>query len=184
MTQLTKWFAGLIGCGFIGTSVAKFIDEELKDSIELRFVCDEIRDNAEKLSHDLRTTPTVADNFDILISDGTIGLMIEAASQDAVRSYVPKALRSGKNVLIMSVGALADPRLYSEIVSLAREKGLRVFIPSGAVGGLDWIKAAAHAGLERVMITVRKPPAGLEGSPHVTRNRIDLRSIREPTQIY
>jgi aspartate dehydrogenase len=181
---LTKWFVGLVGCGFIGANVAKLIDEELKDSIELRFVYDEIKDKAEKLSHGLGTAPAVAYNPDILISDRAIGLIIEAASQDAVRSYVPKALRSGKNVLIMSVGALADTRLYDEIVSIAREKGLRVFIPSGAIGGLDWIKAAAQVGLEKVMITVRKPPAGLEGSPYVIKNRIDLRSIREPTQIY
>lgn len=181
---MTKWFAGLVGCGFIGASLAKFIDEELKDSIELRFVYDEIKDNAEKLSRSLRAAPTVADNPDALNSDRAIGLIIEAASQDVVRTFVPKALRSGKNVLIMSVGALADTRLYKEIVSIAQEKGLRVFIPSGAIGGLDWVKAAAQAGLERVMITVRKPPAGLEGSPYVIRNRIDLQSIREPTQIY
>jgi len=173
-----------LGCGFIGASIAKFIDENLKDTMELRFVYDEIRDRAEQLSGSLRTTPQVADTSDAIIMDRGIGLIIEAATQDAVRANVPKALRAGKNVLIMSVGALTDPKLYQEVTSIAREKGLRVFIPSGAIGGLDWIKAAAQAGLERVMITVRKPPAGLDSSPYVIKNRIDVHSLKEPTQIY
>jgi len=181
---LTKWIVGLLGCGFIGGSIAKFIDENLKDAMELRSVYDEIRDRAEQLSKNLRTAPKVADTSDVIISDRKISLLIEAATQDAVRANVPKALRSGKNVLIMSVGALTDRKLYSEVTSIAREKGLRVFIPSGAIGGLDWIKAATQAGLDRVMITVRKPPAGLDASPYVIKNKIDVYSPKEPTQIY
>jgi aspartate dehydrogenase len=150
----------------------------------LRTVYDEYREVATKLSQALTHHPTVAENFDTICNDGMINLVIEAASPAAAKKYVPQALRSGKNVLMMSVGALADTAMYEEIRSVAHSNNLKVYIPSGAIGGLDWIKAASNAGLNKVMITVRKPPRGLEGSPHVIKNKIDLSSIKEATQIY
>lgn len=175
---------GLVGCGFIGESIAKAIDKEMSDCIELVAIYDIVHEQAALLSKKLGCHPSVTGSLDTIISDAAIDLVIEAASQNAVRTVVPKAILAGKDVMMLSVGALADRELYQEIKETSKEKGTRVYIPSGAIGGLDWIKAASTVGLDRVMITVRKPPRGLEGAPHVVESEIDLKSIKEPTTIF
>jgi aspartate dehydrogenase len=175
---------GLIGCGFIGESIAKAIDRELESSVELVVIYDEIRERAVSLSRKLLVKPRIAGNFEEVISDPGVQLIIEAASQSAARTIAPKALASGKQVMIMSVGALADDKFREEIKNMASQMHVKVHIPSGAIGGLDWIKAASAAGLDQVTITSRKPPKALEGAPYVIKNKIDLTEIKCPTQIY
>jgi aspartate dehydrogenase len=174
----------LIGCGFIGQTLAKHIAEEMIGRVELKAVYDEKIEKATQLAQILDTRTNVAENFDAILSDDTIELVIEAASQFAAKSYVSRTLTAGKNVMVLSVGALADKQFYDRIVSIAREKRLRVYVPSGAIGGLDWIKAASRTGLQRVILTTRKPPKAFEGSPYVVRNNIDLSTIRYPLQLY
>jgi aspartate dehydrogenase len=183
-TQERKMMAAIIGCGFIGETLAKAIDKEMSDRMELVALYDQFKDRATQLSQALDARPKVVEDLSDIIFDKKVDLVIEAASQAAVKAHILKVLAAGKNVMIVSVGALADERLLSEVMATAREKKVKVYIPSGAIGGLDWIKAASDAGLEKVVITVRKPPLGLEGSPYVVKNRIDLHAIEKPTQIY
>jgi len=175
---------GLIGCGFIGQTIAKFIDTEMQDDMELSAVYDDVREYAVQISQALRKTPRVADLAESIVSDDSIQLIIEAASQKAAKLYVPKSLEAGKDVLLMSVGALADKMFLETILSTARRQKRRIYIPSGAIGGLDWIKAASQAGLSKVTITTRKPPLALDGSPYVVKHGINLSSIQTPKQIY
>lgn len=175
---------GLIGCGFIGESIAKAINEELENRIELAVIYDEIPEKAVSLSKKLSVKPRIAEDLEEVISDPSLQLIIEAASQSAARTIAPKAVASGKHVMVMSVGALADDKFQEEIKKMASEMHVKVYIPSGAIGGLDWIKAASTAGLNNVTITSRKPPKALEGAPYVVKNKIDLTEIKCPTQIY
>jgi aspartate dehydrogenase len=174
----------LIGCGFIGTSLAEFIEQEMKGSMELVAVYDEVKERATSLCRKLGIEPRIAENSDDIIHDSTVNLVIEAASQKAAKAIIPKALTTGKHVMIMSVGALADSKFYEEVEKMLRKSEAKICVPSGAIGGLDWIKAASTVGLQRVIITSRKPPKALEGAPYVVRNKIDLRAIEKPTQIY
>lgn len=176
--------AGLIGCGFIGETLANAIDKEMRGYIELRVIYDLIRERAESLSGRLSVAPRIAQGLGDIVSDPEIELVLEAASQEVAKTIVPEALAAGKHVMIMSVGALADIRLYDKIRETSARTKTRVHIPSGAIGGLDWIKAASTVGLDKVTITSRKPPKALEGAPYVVRNNVDLESIKEPTQIY
>lgn len=174
----------LVGCGFIGASLAKAIEKEMTEHMKLATIHDEIRGKAASLAKDLRAKPSVAENVDSIIGDDEIELVIEAASQTAAKTIVPKALTAGKHVMVMSVGALADDAFRREVESIAKRQNAKLYIPSGAIGGLDWIKAASSVGLDKVTITTRKPPKALEGAPYVVRNRIDLNAIDRPTQIY
>jgi len=88
-------------------------------------------------------------------------LVVEAASQEAVREYAIRILSSGKHLMIMSVGALADDALFREMKKIAREKNLRIYIPSGAIVGLDGINAAKLIQIDSVEITTRKNPETL-----------------------
>lgn len=111
-------------------------------------------------------------------------LVIEAASQQAVRQYAVPLLESGVDLLLMSVGALADPALLTEIAETARRVGRRVYLPSGAIGGLDVLRAARIGGLEEVTLITSKPPQALAGAPFFTEHPIDLAAIQERTVIF
>ena len=68
---------------------------------------------------------------------------------------------AGKDVVVLSVGALADPAFRKELRAAAKKSGGRLHVPSGAVGAIDALKAARLGGLQEVEIETRKPPASL-----------------------
>ncbi len=89
------------------------------------------------------------------------GVVVEAAGHDAVRRFGEDVLAAGCDLVCVSVGALADAELRRRLQQAAVSGGARLVIPSGAIGGLDVLRAAAQAGLDEVTIEQRKPPAAL-----------------------
>jgi aspartate dehydrogenase len=79
----------------------------------------------------------------------------------ALACHGPTILRGGCDLVMVSVGALADPAVETALVAAAREGGGRAQIASGAIGGLDAIASAAVGGLDRVTHTTRKPAGAL-----------------------
>ena len=98
----------------------------------------------------------------------SVDLVIESASQNAVRFIVPQALEAGRDVMVLSVGALADEELRERLFRLAKQNNCKLYFPSGAVVGIDGINSASAAEISSVTLTTRKPPSGLAGAPHVT----------------
>lgn len=90
-----------------------------------------------------------------------VDLVVEAASQEAVAAYGPTVIGSGKDMMILSVGALADAKLESTLNALSATCGGRLYIPSGALAGLDALKSASVGELREVHLRTRKPPASL-----------------------
>jgi aspartate dehydrogenase len=86
-------------------------------------------------------------------------LVVEAAGHSAVRETVPACLALGLPVLVASIGALHDDAFFTELVEAARTGGGRLLLPSGALGGLDYVRAVRHAKSLRLRYQSRKPPA-------------------------
>ena len=175
---------GLIGCGAIGTVLAHAIDEGQAGNARLVIMYDLIIEKARALAERLKSKPIVANSFRELIECRDVSLVIEAASQDAVRSYAIEILKAGKDLMIMSVGALVDSALTSRIRRCAVEAGRKVYIPSGAIAGLDGIKSAAVGRIGSVTLTTRKPIRALMGAPYFKEGGIKLENLKEPTIIY
>ncbi|MCY4395056.1 MAG: aspartate dehydrogenase [Rhodospirillaceae bacterium] len=93
------------------------------------------------------------------------GLIVEAAGHGALGEHGVPALRAGRRLLVVSVGALADWALLAELERAANEGGGTAEIAPGAIGGIDALAAARQGGLERVAYTSRKPPAAWKGTP-------------------
>jgi aspartate dehydrogenase len=168
---------GIIGCGAIGTFIAKALDKD--DDFALSFLMDEESVKASELSEKLKSKPAVVSSVSAMKG---AGLVIEAASQECVREHAQTIL-SKSDIMIMSVGALADAGLLKSIRDAAEEGGRRIYIPSGAIGGLDAIRAVAGIA-EKVSLTSRKNPLAFEGVPWIAQNDIALRSIKKPMVIY
>jgi aspartate dehydrogenase len=126
---------GLVGCGAIGSEIAKSIDQG-KISALLVAVCDHNPDTAKELIDGLKAKPVRA-NLEELVNSSD--LVVEAASQRAVPAIARATLEKGKSLMIMSVGALADLELYRSIKKMASVHGSKVYLPSGAISGLAWM---------------------------------------------
>jgi aspartate dehydrogenase len=168
---------GLVGVGAIGQMLAEALDAE-PDRAVLTAIADQDRPRAEKFATRLKTRPAVVD-LDELVRRSH--LIIEAASQAALPEIVPRALRAQKDVMVMSVGGLLE---HEEWFAEAERQGCRIYVPSGAVAGLDGLRAAAMGRLSLVILTSRKPIAALRGAKYVTERRIDLDRLKEETVLF
>ncbi|MEM2104283.1 MAG: aspartate dehydrogenase [Candidatus Bathyarchaeia archaeon] len=173
---------GLIGCGAIGTVLAQAIDKGKAGNTRLIMIFDRNVEKAESLLGKIENRPRVAANFKDLLGCKEVKLVIEAASQDAVKAYAVKLLKAGKDLMVMSIGALVDSVLTSKINRVARENSRKVYVPSGAIAGLDAVKASALGRIESVALTTRKPLEGLKDNPYFKEKFGD--KIEKPTLIY
>jgi aspartate dehydrogenase len=105
-------------------------------------------------------------------------LVLDCAGHDGLRAHGPRALQAGIPVVTASLGALADPATEETLRTAARAGGTQVHLVSGAIGGLDALRAAAVGGLTRVTYTGRKPPEGWRGTP--ADSVLDLDHLAEP----
>ena len=142
----------LLGCGFIGSMIANAVkNKDLNMEITAAF------DSDPKKCISLGFTPCSFNDF--LSAD--FDLAVECASQEAVSTYAKPILSSGRSLILMSIGALSDKDLLSTLTSSATSSGAKIYLPSGAIGGLDAISSASFAGLDEVSLVTRKPPSSL-----------------------
>ncbi len=109
-------------------------------------------------------------------------VVVEAASQQAVRDWGEAILKKGVDFMVIATGAYGDAKLWKKHVSAAARSGARLRLPSGAIAGLDGLLAMRHDGLNRVKYVSIKPPHAWSGTPAET--DFDLPSIKEPTVIF
>ncbi|MEM2250691.1 MAG: aspartate dehydrogenase [Candidatus Hadarchaeales archaeon] len=175
---------GIIGCGALGSILAKEIDIGEAGEVRLVGVLDKKMEAAEKLSKTLRKKPKIFKTIEEMLADKEIDIVVETASQEAVRQYSEKILKAGKDLVILSVGALADKKLLSSLIKIAKKTGKKIYVPSGAILGVDGIKAISMREVDEVLIITRKPPRALSYSEYVKRKRIDLKKMRHPKVIF
>lgn len=171
---------GIVGVGAIGKEIARAIDDGTIPA-RLAAIWDRQAGEAEEFAATLRQKPKVLPLAELVKE---CNIVVEAASQAAVKEVALAALSNSKSVMIMSVGALSDKQLLEQIRSLAKEHHCSIYVPSGAIGGLDAVKSASIKHIECVTITTRKPAKGLEGAPFVVKNNLDLDKFVEPTEIF
>lgn len=108
-------------------------------------------------------------------------VVIECAPASVFDLIAEPALRSGRVLVPISVAALME-RL--DLVRVARESGGRIIVPSGALLGLDAVRAAAEGEIFSVRMVTRKPPGGLAGAPYLEERGIDLATLDEPLRVF
>jgi aspartate dehydrogenase len=181
---MPKKTIGLMGCGTIGTHLAMAIDSGRVANASLTGLFDIVDGNARDLKTKLKSTPQVYDNFDRFV-DSTADIIIEAASQQAVKNFGKRIIESGKDLMVMSVGALADTLFLAELLQLTpiRNSQSKIYVPSGAIAGIDAIRSVRHIA-DSISITTKKSPKALAGAPFFTTRNVSLDNITKVTEIY
>jgi aspartate dehydrogenase len=108
-------------------------------------------------------------------------IVVEATPPAIFERVALPALEAGRIFVPASVGALL-PRMH--LARLAQRTGARIIVPTGALLGLDAVRAAAEGPIESVMIETRKPPMSLIGAPYLVKNGIDLMDLTQPLLVF
>ena len=169
---------GIIGCGAIGSEIAKACEGVLKGSLVLGAICDADSHRTTNLNNLLKEKAAVMD-IEQLIRGSDI--VVEAASASISANILESCIKAGKTCLVMSVGGLVGREVLLEH---AESKGVKVFIPSGALCGIDGLKAASMGGVDSVTLTTRKPIKGLVGAPYLKEKNIDIENIKGETVVF
>ena len=158
---------GVVGLGVIGRAVCGALDAGI-EGLALAGATARDRTRGEAFLRTLSAPPPYLP-LDQLI--GAADLLVEASTQAHLAEWAPAALGAGKDLMVLSCGALVDRPDW-------------VALPSGAIGGLDAVKAARVGRIASVTMETRKPPAGFAGAPWVLARGIALEALTEPTLIF
>ena len=149
----------IAGLGAIGMSIARRVDAGGIEGMTLAAVSVRDQQKAQERLSDFANPPellpldALGDRADVIVECVPAAHFLEVARP---------ALEKGRIFMPLSVGVLLT---HMELVDLAREKGARIIVPTGALIGLDAVRAAASGGLGSVKLVTSKPPAGLVDAP-------------------
>jgi len=167
---------GIIGCGNIGEELALFAEKENK--VEKIFLLDKEVKKAESLLKKLTKGEILASLFELIDKSD---LVIEAAHPIVVEEVARKSIDSKKPVMLMSSAGLIGKEYLLED---AIKNNVRIYIPSGAIAGIDGIKTAALGKITSVTITMTKHPKSLKNVPYIIDNSIKLDEIKMKETIF
>jgi len=169
---------GLIGCGTIGSEIARAITDRFSQEAELVALCEIDEQKAKKFLDTLVKKPELL-SMDELIQKSE--LVVEAAGGEVVAELVKKCLDKEVDVMAISIGGFIG---HEELFEMVEKSKSRLYLPSGALCGLDAVKAAKISNITRAELITRKPPKGLKGAPYLEKQNIDIDNIEKETVIF
>lgn len=168
---------GIAGFGTIGRVVAKHLQQQdLPLALEAVSAGD-----ASKAAMAMSTLASSVPIVDASELARRCDVIVDCAPTAAFAEIAKAALSGGKILVTVNGAALMQS---PELVDLARAKGGRIVLATGALLGLDAVRAAAIGTIYSVTMITRKPPKSLVKAEHVIRNNIDLNNLTEPLRIF
>lgn len=168
---------GIVGCGAIGRAVLRAVDSGRLE-VRVAGVSSRTKESALSFLLTLKNPPPFLERVELI---ERADIVIEAAGGQVVRALAEETFAAGKDLVVISVGALLD---NMDLLDLARAKGCRLILPSGAIAGLDAVKGACVGQVDFVRLTSRKPPRALEGAPFLVNNGISLAGLTEERLLF
>jgi aspartate dehydrogenase len=166
----------IAGLGAIGLPLARALDQGVEGLRLVSVVCrDQVKARANLAG--FKMPPRIVEFPEVAEAD----IVVEAAPAALFERVALPALEAGRIFVPASVGALL-PRMH--LAKLARHTGARIIVPTGALLGLDAVRAAAEGPVESISLETRKPPLGLAGAPYLERHGIDVLDIIEPLLVF
>jgi aspartate dehydrogenase len=168
---------GIAGLGAVGLNVARRLEEGIPGLV-LAAVAVRDRDKAQ------RNLPGAGERIPIVPAEALAeicDIVIECLPPQLFRSVGLPVIDRGKIFMPLSVGQLLE---NWDLVERAKQTGARILAPTGALLGLDAVRAAAEGTIHSVTMVTRKPPNGLEGAPYLVERGISLKDLKAPTKIF
>ena len=174
MAELTVAIGGF---GTIGAKVAKALDDGMS-GLRLVAVSAQDHDGARSRMGDMRSPPPVVELKKLA---SLADVVVECAPAGVFREVALAAIEAGRIFIPLSCGALLR---QPDLVPLAVQTGARIIVPTGALLGLDAVRAAAEGTIYSVHMITRKPPEGLFGAPHLLENDININNLSSAKLVF
>jgi aspartate dehydrogenase len=168
---------GLAGLGAVGLEVARRLEAGIPGLV-LTAVAVRDQDKAR------RNLPGAGDRIPIVAAEAlaqSCDVVVEGLPPTAFRGVASSVVEAGKIFMPLSVGQLLE---NWDLVGRAKETGARILVPTGALLGLDAVRAVAEGTIHSVTMVTRKPPGGLEGAPYLVERNISVKDLKEPLKIF
>lgn len=172
----------LLGGGTIARLVLEHVRAGEIPGVEVAAICGRTpQSSSSALARDF-AIPHVVDRNALIQANPEV--VLEAASQEAVREYLVPLLKARISIIVLSAGALVDDRLRADAARAATQTGATLYVPSGGIGGLDALKTACIAGVDQVTIRVAKPPDAWKRIPFVEALGVDLDALSSALTLF
>ena len=168
---------GIAGFGTIGQGVARRL-APAPEGLTLTGVVSGRRDKAEAALKAMACAAPVMSPEELA---DACDIIVECAPTEAFLSIARPALLHGRQLITVSAAALIE---HMELVDLARAHGGRIIMATGALLGLDAVRAAAKGEIHSVTMITRKPSRSLVGAPHLDKIGVDVMALTEPTLLF
>lgn len=161
---------GIAGLGAIGSAVGRALLDGI-DGLEW-IAASDIKPSEEFQNIPLVSFEELAERCDIVI---------EALPPQKVPELAKHVFEQQKTLILISSCALL---MFPEIEDMHKLSTSRIIVPSGALSGLDGVKALKNLGIKKSTIASTKPPMGFSGAPYVEEMGINLAQIETKTKIF
>lgn len=168
---------GIVGCGAIGKALIRAV-ESGRLAVRVAGVTSRTENSAREFLAGFKDPPPYLSLTELIAASD---LIVEAAGGQVVAELARQTFAAGKDLMVISVGALLE---HPDVMAESRRTGCRLYVPSGAIAGLDGIKSACVGAITHVTHTTRKPPLGLEGAPYLVERGISLAGLQEEKEVF
>ncbi len=162
------------GLGAIGMRTAQALDAGQVPDMRLVAVSAHDRDRARERVAGFAAPPDVLPLAELAAA---ADIVVECAPAAVFAELAATVIERAGCLVPLSVGALLA---HPDLIDRASETGARIVVPTGALIGLDTVRAMAEGDIHEVTLTTRKPPGGLAGAPHLIENGIDIANLTQP----
>ena len=166
----------IAGMGAIGSGVARALDDGI-EGLRLVAVAARNRPRVASLVADFHTVPAIVDLAALAAAD----IVVEATPAAVFEQVALPTIAAGRTLVTCSAGALL-PRLA--LIEAARRTGAKIIVPTGAIMGLDAVRAMAQGRISEISLETRKPPNGLSGAPYLVQRGIELGGITQALLVF
>lgn len=165
------------GFGVIGEAVARALDAGM-DGLKLVAVSARDREAAAGRMAGMASPPPVVTLAELAdLAD----VVVECAPASVFREVADPAVTAGRIFIPLSCGVLLQ---HPDLEQRAAQAGGRIIVPTGALLGLDAVRAASEGVIHSVHMVTRKPPMGLKGAPYLVENDINIENLDEPLLVF
>lgn len=150
----------MLGCGNIGQFLLESINgkEKLQES-KIVSIYSRNKEKTNKIA--VQYGATSYESIESFLNSN-IDLVVEVATIEVVKEVAVDILNKKIDLLVSSIGVFGNKPFFNKVIDICNRNDVNVYIPSGAVGGLDILKSAkTMGGLKKVQVITRKPPIAL-----------------------
>jgi aspartate dehydrogenase len=168
---------GIAGFGVIGKKVGQALDHGI-EGFELDAITSGSAERARTSLVGFHRIPAVVNAEELA---ARCDVIVECAPTHAFLETVVPAVTRGRQVITVSAAALIE---HMDVINKAKSHGGRIILATGALLGLDAVRAAAEGKIHSVAMVTRKPPKALLGAPYLEKHGIDVRTLSRPLKVF